>query len=131
MTWDMSETSMPRAAISVATSTWYEPSRNPSSAAWRLFCDRFPEAMQPCSLPFQLLTHALGAVLGARKDQDRLCVGMPQQFEEESGLKVLIHRVEGMRDRACRCGVIDLHRDRGLQYLAGQPTDIIGHCCRE
>jgi hypothetical protein len=56
---------------------------------------------------------------------------MAQQFEEESGLKVLIHRIEGMRDGACWCSVIDLHSDRGLQNLAGQPMDIIGHGCRE
>ena len=37
-----------------------------------------------------------------------------------------------MRDRACRCGVIDLHRDREIAVPRGPANGyLIGHCCRE
>ena len=53
------------------------------------------------------------------------------KFEEERGFEMLIDRVERVRDRACRRGGIDLHRDRGVEDVVGQPPDIVRHGCRE
>jgi hypothetical protein len=41
-TWEIVDTSIPRAAMSVATRIWKVPSRKPSRAACRRFWERFP-----------------------------------------------------------------------------------------
>ena len=81
----------------------------------------------PVAGPFQLQPDALGAMFGPREDQDRLRVGMAQQFKEERGFEVLGDRVERMGDRAGRCGGIDLHLDGAAQNFLRELPDIIGH----
>ena len=72
MTWVMSSTSMPRAAMSVATSTRALPRLKLSSARWRAFCDLLPwMASARCRVLRQLLGDAVGAVLGAGEDDAR------------------------------------------------------------
>jgi len=70
-------------------------------------------------------------VFGARKDQNRLCSGLTQQFEKERRFEVLLDRIEHMRDATCRSGGINLHLNRCLQYFVGQPKNIIRHGGRE
>ena len=56
---------------------------------------------------------------------------MTQQLKKKSGFQMLLNRVERVTDSVCRCRRIYLYRDRGMQYVVGQPPDIIGHGCRE
>jgi hypothetical protein len=68
MTWETPSTSMPRAAMSVATSTRSEPSRKPSRARSRAFWTCCRGWRRRCGL-LEVLHDAVGAVLGAGEHQ--------------------------------------------------------------
>ena len=76
---------------------------------------------------FQLLRYALGTMLGARKDQDRPCVGVAQEFQKQCGLEMLPDWIERVRHCVYRRGMTDLDRDRIMQDVMGQSSDVIGH----
>ena len=61
---------------------------------------------------FQLQPKALGAMLGAGEDQDRLGIGVLKQLQEQLRLEVLGDRVEGMADRGRRGDRVHLDGDR-------------------
>ena len=72
----MPGTSMPRAAMSVATRMRTGPSRKPFSAFWRAFCDLLPwitAAWKPSRSRSRV--DAVGAVLGAREHDHRAIAG--------------------------------------------------------
>ena len=70
-TWVTSSISMPRAAMSVATSMRARPLRNSSSARWRAFCDLLPWMASAAWPDFlEMLGDLVGAMLGAREDDD-------------------------------------------------------------
>jgi hypothetical protein len=85
---------MPRAAMSVATSTrmlGILPARKPSSARSRAFCDLLPwiaAAPTPCAL--EVIGDAVGAVLGAREHQHALDADVAQQLEQQARLSLLV-----------------------------------------
>ena len=67
---------------SVATNIWNVPSRNPFITACRFACGHCPAVRRPDSGFRRLFPETFGQVFGAREDQNRLSIGMAQQFEE-------------------------------------------------
>ena len=95
---------MPRAAMSVATSTRKRPLLKPASAlrALRLAAVAV-DALAGDAAALEELGEPVGAVLGAREDErvvDR--VRSPQQLEQQGGLELLPHRVDRLRDAGGR-----------------------------
>ena len=76
-TWLTPATSMPRAAMSVATRIWISPVRNAPSARSRCGCDLLPwiaSALDAGAL--QVPDDAVGAVLGAGEDERAVDLGV-------------------------------------------------------
>ena len=64
---------------------------------------------------------ALGRLLGAREDQDRRHLRMPQQVAQQRRLQVLRHRISRLGDaHGRRAAAADLNRLRVAQDLPGQ-----------
>ena len=75
---------------------------------------------------------ALGGKLGAREDQDRGHVRVPQQVTQQRSLQVLGDRVGCLGDaHGGRAAPADLDRLRAAQDLPGQPGDHRRHGGRE
>jgi hypothetical protein len=97
----MSGTSMPRAAMSVATSTRALPRRNMSSAFWRAFCDLLPWMASAHDAGLQIASATrLAPCLVRVKTMTRSanCVG--EQLLEQGALLRRVHEVHALR----RCG---------------------------
>jgi hypothetical protein len=112
MTCVMPSTSMPRAAMSVATSTRTRPERKASSARWRAFCALLPWiASDGMPALLQLLGDAVGAVLGARED-DHAAEAASASIFEQVALVALVARTDfcSMRSTVIFRRDLDAHR---------------------
>ncbi len=125
----MSSMSMPRAAMSVATSTRILPARKASSARWRAFCDLLPW-MASDSMPFlaRCSAHLVGAMLGAGEDDDAVHRQVLQQLDQQLALLRHGDVIELLLDAV---GGLALRRDLDAlgrsQHVAHQLDDIVGH----
>jgi hypothetical protein len=80
----------------------------------------------------QRLGEAVGAVLGARKDEDVLDVAALEQLEQQRGLEVLGNRIDRLRDADGGGGLALLvDREGILQHLARELGDRRRHRRRE
>ena len=131
MTSAMSSTWMPRAAMSVATSTRTSPLLKSARLRSRALCDRFP-CSSTAGIPAaqQLLGELLGAVLGAHEQQRAIEAG--RQRTDDSGLvagrngeDVMCHRVDRGHFR------VDRVHDGVDEVLANQAIDRLVERCRE
>ena len=66
-------------------------------------------------------------MLGACEHQDRPGRGFAQQFDQQRRLQMLGDREEGMTDGLRGSGGADLNRNRILQDIIGQASDLLGH----
>src|SRR4026209_2771077 len=104
--------SMPRAAMSVATSTWNRPSLNPASAAVRCAWLRLPwmRADFTAWRGGEWGGEPVGPVLRAREGEHAAGAGLLEQLDQQRGLQLPGHRIDGVRDADRRRGPA-LHLD--------------------
>jgi len=102
MTCDTSEMSMPRATMSVATSTWNRPPRKLRARAPALVLREVAlQRGRATALRDELTSERLRPMLGAGEDDRRLHLRAAQQLAEERRLAAVGDRIE-MRARPCR-----------------------------
>ena len=90
---------MPRAAMSVATSTRYCPLLKPPSACVRCACERLPWIRSRLNAGrTEDRRHTVGAVLRPGEHQRILDFAAFQQREQQRRLQVLRHRIDRLRD---------------------------------
>ena len=122
---------MPRATMSVATSTRTWPSRNALSARWRAFCALLPWIdLGGDAVLGEVLRHPVGAVLGAGEDDGaaapRVARGARRAGRawrrSSTSLDALLDALDGGRLRR------DLDADRvACRKLCGEPGDLGRH----
>ncbi len=133
MTWLMPSTSMPRAAMSVATSVRTLPARKAASTRSRWPCDLLPwiaSAARPGL--FERADHLVGAVLGAGEDQRAVDRLLPQHLGQQRRLAGAVDVNDPLIDLLDRRG-LGRHGDphRIAQHPLGELGDLARHGGRE
>ena len=125
--------SMPRAAMSVATSARMSPLLKPASAWVRADWLLLPcRAMAVMPFLFQELGHVVGAELGAGEHQHLAPVVFLDDVRQQGFFLAATDRVDQLRDALHR-GVArrDLHALRVFQQGGGQFADFVAEGGRE
>src|SRR3954451_20673303 len=131
MTCEIEDTSMPRAAISVATRMRALPLRNASSARTRAFCALLPCRASTVKPSWVKNLHTLSP-LGAGKDQDAIQRWILEQFRQQRSLGLRRDEVDALIDALNgdrRRGNIDPNRI--AQDFCRELGNGRGHCRRE
>ena len=117
--------SMPRAAMSVATSTRYLPRLKSASARVRCACERSPWMRSAAHVvAFEQCGQPVGARFGARERDRAVDRVVFEQFEQQIALAGLADGIDRLGDAFGRCGfALQFDAHRIAQHLFGERGD--------